>query len=157
MAPRKPFLLRINPELYQQEQQRVTERFAQAAELAEQAFVGEFSKVISHLTQRLQDDGTGERKVFRDTAVTNLLEFFDRFRHLSIGSNEDLEKLVEQAQDLVRGITPQDLRTNDQLRQQIAGEMSQVQTSLDAMLVDRPRRRIVRMSPEEGAVNGSGH
>ena len=151
------YLMRINPELYQQEQQRVTERFAQAVELAEQAFVGEFSKVISHLTQRLQDDGSGERKVFRDTAVTNLLEFFDRFRHLSIRSNEDLEKLVEQAQDLVRGITPQDLRTNDQLRQQIAGEMSQVQTSLDAMLVDLPRRRIVRMSPEEGGANGSGH
>ena len=143
--------MRINPEVYQQEQARVSQHFAQAVELAEQAFVAEFSKLVSHLSQRLQDDGTGERKVFRDTAVTNLMEFFDRFRHLSIGSNQDLEKLVEQAQELVRGVTPQALRTNDQLRQQIAGEMSQVQTSLDTMLVDRPRRRIVRMS--EGDAN----
>ena len=145
------YLMRISPENYQQEQERVARQFSQAVELAEQAFIGEFTKLVGHLAQRLQDDGSGERKVFRDTAVTNLLEFFERFRHLSIRSNDDLEKLVEQAQDLVRGVQPQTLRTNDQMRQQIAEQMGQVQNSLDSMLVDRPRRRILRMPTEGGA------
>ena len=45
--------------------------------LAEQAFVSEFAKLVSHLAERLSGSD-GERKVFRDSAVTNLTEFFER-------------------------------------------------------------------------------
>ena len=41
------------PDLYRQEQERVVRRFEVAVELAEQGFIGEFSKLISHLTERL--------------------------------------------------------------------------------------------------------
>jgi hypothetical protein len=151
------YLLRISPENYQQEQERVARQFSQAVELAEQAFIAEFTKLVGHLAQRLQDDGSGERKVFRDTAVTNLLEFFERFRHLSIRSNDDLEKLVEQAQDLVRGVQPQALRSNASMRQQIAEQMGQVQNELESLLVDRPRRRILRMPQEGGSEHDADH
>jgi hypothetical protein len=38
----------------------------------------------------------------------------------------------------------QDLRDNESLRGQLATQLTGVQASLDAMLVDRPRRRIIR-------------
>jgi hypothetical protein len=150
------YLMRLNPEIYQQEQERVARRFEEAVSLAEQAFVSEFSKLVTHLTERLSDTG-GEKKVFRDSAVTNIREFFDRFRYLSVRSNEDLERLVDQAQRVLGGVGPQDLRDSDSLRQDVTRQLTGVQAMLDGMLVDQPRRRILRSQPSNnGAGNGTG-
>jgi hypothetical protein len=138
------YLMRLNPEIYQQEQERVTRRFEEAVQLAEQAFISEFSKLVSHLTERLANDEEGQRRIFRDSAVENLTQFFSRFQLLNVRSNRELDELAEQAQRLVQGIQPQALRDNEALRQQVATQLSQVQSVLDGMLVDRPRRRIVR-------------
>lgn len=76
--------------------------------------------------------------------VENLTEFFDRFRHLNVGSDEQLEELVDRAQQIVRGVAPQRLRDDQELRQHVATELAGVQSVLDGMLVDRPRRNILR-------------
>jgi hypothetical protein len=151
------YLMRLSPEIYQQEQERVARRFEDAVTLAEQAFVSEFSKIVAHLTERLSGSN-GERKVFRDSAVGNLREFFDRFRYLSVRSNEDLERLVDQAQQMVQGIGPQDLRDNDSLRANVVQQLTAVQATLDGMIVSQPRRRILRSQPSRnGASHGNGH
>jgi hypothetical protein len=147
------YLMRINPEIYQQEQERVARRFEEAIQLAEQAFISEFSRLVSHLAERLGNDGTGERRIFRDSAVTNLREFFDRFKNLNVRSNQDLDGLVEQAQHLVQGIGPQDLRDNTVLRDQIATEMAKMQNTLEGMIIDRPRRQIIRSNSSGNGVN----
>lgn len=148
------YLLRISPEVYHEEQERIAHRFEEAVQLAEQAFLSEFAKLVSHLTERLAAGPDGERKVFRDSAVTNLAEFFSRFTSLNVRSNRQLDELVEQARQAVRGVGPQDLRDNAALRQEVATQLAGVQATLDGMLVDRPRRRIVRSSP---ATNGDTH
>jgi iron uptake system EfeUOB component EfeO/EfeM len=142
-------LFQLNPTIYEQERNRVAARFEQAVQLAEQAFINEFGKLIEHLTERLSSDGTGERKIFRDSAITNLTEFFERFRQLNVRSNADLDALVERAQQIVNGVEAQSLRDNNTLRQHVATQFSQVQSVIDGMLVDRPRRRIIRNQQEE--------
>jgi hypothetical protein len=137
------YLFHLNPALYEQENARVSHRFDEAVQLAEQAFIGELTKLVAHLTERLTGGG-GDPKVFRDSAVTNLLEFFERFKQLNVRSNVQLDELVEQARQVVQGVWPQDLRQNGALRQQVASQLSQVQSVLDGMMVDRPRRRIIR-------------
>jgi hypothetical protein len=138
------YLLRLNPHLYEQERDRITQRFDEAVRLAEEAFTGEFSKLVSHLTERLTADPSGERKIFRDTAITNLTEFFSRFKSLNVRSNADLDQLVEMAQRTLSGVDPKTVRTSDSLRQQLTTQLSAVQSALDGMLVDQPRRRILR-------------
>ena len=119
-------------------------RFDEAVELAEQAFTAELAKLVSHLTERLSGQVDGHRKVFRDSAIENLTEFFQRFRELNVRSNEQLDSLVADAQRVIRGVEPQALRDNQGLRQHVATEMSRVQSVLDGLLVDRPRRAILR-------------
>jgi hypothetical protein len=138
------YLLRLNPHLYQQERDRISQRFDEAVRLAEEAFASEFSKLVSHLTERLTADPSGEKKVFRDSAITNLTTFFRRFKALNVRSNADLDRLVETAQHALQGADPQAVRDNQSLRQQITAQLSSVQSALDGMLVDQPRRRILR-------------
>jgi hypothetical protein len=148
------YLLRIAPEVYEQERERVARRFEEAVQLAEQAFLAEFAKLIAHLTERLRDGADGERRVFRDSVVGNLGEFFEKFRRLNVRSNDELDEMVQQAQQLVGGVTPQQLRDNDGLRQHIATEMSVMQSQLEQMMIDRPRRSILRTRP---AHSGDDH
>ena len=138
------YLRRLNPELYQQECERVRSRFDEAVQMAESAFIDELSKLIDHLSERLTGGEDGKPKIFRDTAVSNLTEFFERFQRLNIGSNEELDHLVERAQNVVDGVAPQRLRDSSSLRKQIGAQISAVQSSLDGLLVDRPRRNIIR-------------
>jgi len=148
------YLLQLSPEIYEQERSRVTARFDEAVHLAEQAFIAEISKLVSHLTERLTATN-GEKKIFRDSAVTNMTEFFDRFRQLNVRSNEQLDGLVEQARQIVQGHEPQALRDSEALCQQVATQLSRVQTALDGMMVDAPRRRIIRSS-SNGVSNAPG-
>ncbi len=138
------YLRQLNPELYQQECQRVTARFDEAVQLAEQAFTDELAKLVSHLTERLSGNEDGKEKIFRNSVVDNLSEFFERFRTLNIGSNEQLDSLVDQVQGIVRGVKPQQLRDQRSLRTHVATELAVVTSVLDGLLVDRPRRNILR-------------
>ncbi len=138
------YLRQLSPELYRQECQRAQARFDEAVQLAEQAFLEELNKLVAHLGERLSGQADGKPKVFRDSAVDNLEEFFDRFRRLNVRSSEQLDELVQRAQQVVRGVEPQQLRDNVSLRQQVASQLSGVQSALDGLLVDRPRRNILR-------------
>lgn len=138
------YLRQVSPELYEQESRRIAAKFEEAVQLAEQAFSDEFSKLVAHLTDRLSGQEDGKPKVFRNSAVENLREFFDRFRHLNIRSSEDLDRLVTSAQQIVRGVQPQQLRDDQAFRQQISAQLSAVQSQVEGMLVDRPRRNILR-------------
>ncbi len=145
------YLRELSPELFRQEQARVTARFEEAVRLAEEAFLAEFGKLVSHLSERLSGQDDGKPKVFRDSAVENLQDFFARFRSLNVGNSQQLDELVDQAQRVVRGIEPQQLRDSNSLRQQVVTQLSAVQSVLDGLLVDRPRRNILRSRPSQVA------
>ena len=145
------YLRLLCPAVFEQERARVAARFDEAVQLAESAFLEEFARLVSHLCERI--GGTGEDggpRVFRDTAVDNLSDFFGRFRELNVRSNEQLDELVGRAQRAVRGVGAQDLRDSGELRQRVASQLAQVQSSLDGMLVERPRRRILRQATTPG-------
>jgi hypothetical protein len=146
------YLVSLHPEVYQQEQARVRERFENAVELAEQSFATELQRLSGHLAERLTGLHDGQPKVFRDSAVENLREFFERFRRLNIRSSPELDALIEQAQQTINGIEPQQLRDSVRLRQMVARDFEQIQASVGEMLVDRPRRNILRRGNVGGAV-----
>lgn len=138
------YLRQLNPRLYEQECQWVQCQFNETIELAEQAFLDELSKLVSHLTERLSGSDDGKPKIFRNTSIENLTEFFERFRRLNVRSNAQLGNLVSQTQQIVQGIQPQQLRESALLRQQVTQQISGVQAALDGLSVDRPRRKIIR-------------
>ena len=138
------YLRQLNPALYEEEARRVAARFEQAVEMAEQAFLEELSTLVTHLSERLSGGDDGKPKIFRDSAIDNLTDFFQRFRRLNVRSNEELDELVNQVQRVIRGVRPQQLRDDASVRERIAEKLSSVQPLVDGLLIDRPRRRLLR-------------
>jgi hypothetical protein len=139
------YLMNFNPELYEQEQSRVQQRFENAVTMAEEAFAEQLSDMVSHLIERLADNPDGTQKKFRSTAVDNFKEFYENFRKMNVRSNPQLESLISQASNLVSGVSVQELRTDKSLRQNLTAQMSNLQTALNSVIVDAPRRRIISM------------
>ena len=140
------YLRRLNPEVYRQQSQLVSQRFEETVAMAEQAFIDELDQLVNHLAERLSGDDDGKPKIFRDSSLTNLGSFFERFKALNVSSNQQLDDLVEQCQQLVSGVAPQSLRDSSSLRASLSGNLASVQSSLDQLMVERPRRNIIRPS-----------
>ena len=85
-----------------------------------------------------------------------MTEFFEQFKQLNVGSNADLDDLVGRAQRIVQGVEPQELRDSNALRQHVTAQLATVQSTLDGMLIDQPRRRIVRSRPSHGDGHATG-
>ena len=149
VVPTEPpeYLRRLSPAIYERECAAVRQRFERAVTLAENAFAEELASLVEHLRERLTGGEGGGPRVFRDSAVENLTEFFARFRRLSVNSNADLDAVVAEAEGLMRGVEPADLRANggvrwlqDRVREGLAG----VAEALDPLVQDAPRRRVLR-------------
>lgn len=135
-------LKKIHPELYQQECDRIHARFEEAVRLTEQAMMQKLHELIAHLADKLTGGTDGKPKAFRDSAVENLNGFFEEFRNLDIGSNEELQRLVNKAQDAVKGVKVNELRENADVRNDVAASLSQIKASMDEMMVVKPKRAI---------------
>ncbi len=139
------YLMNFNPELYAQEQARIQQRFEQAVTMAEDAFAEQLQELVSHLIERLTDKSDGTSKTFRNTTVENFREFYEQFKRLNVRGNTELDALINRANDLVAGVDPQDLRDSAARRQELREQMGEVRNTLDDLLANQPRRRVMRM------------
>lgn len=139
------YLLHFNPELYAQEQTRIQQRFEQSIAMAEDAFAEQLQSLVNRLIERLTDSPDGTPKVFQRSTVENFREFYTQFRNLNVRGNTELDALVTQAHNLVSGLDVQDLRNSAHLRENITRQMGEVQTALDNLVSNAPRRRLMRM------------
>ncbi len=138
------YLMQLNPELYEAECDRVRAKFDTAVSMAEAAFAEELTKLVEHLSDRLSGTEDGKPKTFRNSVVENFSEFFERFRMLNIRSNDQLDEVVRRAESVLDGVGPQQLRDSTSLRDQIATGLASVQSTLDGLMIQRPRRNIIR-------------
>jgi predicted kinase len=151
----------FSPNLYAEQSAKIAARFDAAVGMAEDAFAAELADMIGTLQRKLQglDDGTEKR--LHDTAITNLLDFFDRFRSLNLHSSQELDRVFEMAEDVIsrknllggKPITKDELKDSPSLRADIRTRLSAVGATLEGMTTAKPRRAINRRAKPRLAIN----
>lgn len=142
------YLMTFNPELYAQEQTRIQQRFEAAVVMAEDAFAEQLQEMVNHLIERLTDKQDGTKKTFTASTIENFKEFYENFKRMNVRSNAELETLIAQANDLVSGVEVKELRTNEDVRRNLRQQITTVQTALDNLITNAPRRRVLPMGGE---------
>lgn len=137
----------LSAALVEQERHKFQQLMAQAAESAVGELRQRFAEVVDHVVDRLSGEQDGKPKIFRDSIVGNLREFFDDFKRLNVLDDRALAELVDRARETIDGVEAKDLRKDDDLRAHVAGRMTELQGALDAMVVNRPTRK-VRLVPK---------
>lgn len=137
------YLMRFNPELYAQEQQRIQQRFEQAVVLAESAFAERLQELVTHLQERLHDSPDGQPKKFQSVTIENFQTFYNEFKRLNVRGNTELDALIQRANNLVSGVNVTELRGSAHLRETLNTQMADVAQSLDRLMQNAPRRRVM--------------
>ncbi len=143
------YLRSVSPEVYAAECSRVSGAIQRSGTARRSDICRGTEWAGEPFAERLSGEADGKPKIFRDTAVTNLTEFFDRFSRLNITSDEALQNIVDQARGLLGGVQPTELREQNALRQRVANGLVRIEASLDGLLADRPRRNILRKSSRD--------
>jgi len=136
-------LARLHPELYAQEQARITSRFQDAVADMEAQAAEELASMLKALVERLTVSGE-EKKTIRSSTLDNLTDFTARWSKLSIGSNARLDGLIQQVQQAAEGVDLKTVRKSDgAARALLAEQFRSLQESVDSLVIARPKRNFI--------------
>jgi hypothetical protein len=133
----------IRKDIFEREKAKAEASWKEASEEVRQALRAGLADLADHLVERLQGNGDGKPKVFRDTLVENMTDYLDLFDPRNVTDDTQLAQLVERCRNILDGVDADALRSSAAIRTKVRDGMTQVQGALDAMVIDRPARRIV--------------
>jgi hypothetical protein len=132
----------LSPELYEREKEKFIKTMEEARTLAIESLREEFGSMVERITERFSETADGKPKVFKNATVESFYEFFETFKERNIFRDDQLAELVEKAQAVLGGSSPESIRTSEALRARIRGGMEEVENAMAEGLL-RPRRKIV--------------
>jgi hypothetical protein len=86
------------------------------------------------MADRLKEGPDGKPLRFKETTVSNLVEFLANFEFRNVTDDTDLQALVAQSRQLLQGVNADDLRTTGDLRTKVQQGMVGIAAQLDTML-----------------------
>ena len=100
------------------------------------------------MAERLKDGADGKPLKFKQSTVSNLVEFLSNFSFRNVTDDQQLQNLVGRARDLLQGVAVDDLRTSGDMRTRVQQGMASLAADLDGMLVKSGGRKM-RLAEEE--------
>jgi hypothetical protein len=135
----------ISSAVYAKEVARVKAEVQELGEEIKSTMRGAALELVSHMSERLSGtDEKGKPKIFRDSMVSNLVDFLTSFDAKNVMGDDELSGVLAQMKDILSNVTPKDLRTNEALRNATAANVAQIKNQLEALVV--PMERSVVLS-----------
>lgn len=138
-------LKRISVDLFNSEKKKAEDTLRAATDNITAMLAAEAQALGDHLVERLTPDDDGRAKQIRKASVANIVEFLSTFSLRNIGSNDELTVQMDRIKKLVEGVDVKELRTNEQLREDLRTQFKSVSEALDGLII-KPKRF---MSKEE--------
>lgn len=133
---------KIGQALSQKARQKFEQDLKNASEEIQAALREAFAGLVKHLRERLESISGGGKKILAPSAVDNLLEFIDNFKHRNLCEDAELEGLVAQAKNVLAGKDSGLLKSNGKATAEVLGEMKRCEEALSKLVKDRPTRLI---------------
>lgn len=131
----------ISQEVWQQEREKAAQRMAEASSEIQQVLRETMAKLVQHMAERLKVGEDGKPVRFKETTVSNLVEFLANFEFRNVTDDAELQGLVNQARTLLQGVEADDLRSTGELRALVQSGMEGLASQLDTMLTKTGGRK----------------
>lgn len=132
-------LQRVSASFFERERAKAEEHWSTLTNKVDEMLAAEAKGLCEHLAERLTPDADGKAKRFKKNSLESITEYLKNFSYRNLEGSSALTKEVARMEKLMEGISPEDLRQNDQLRDSIAKGFSEVAISLDSYIV-KPSR-----------------
>jgi len=121
----------ITNEIKEEETKRFNDLMQQAKTEAVIALREGFAEIVNHLTDTLSGKIDGEERRIRATSLEKVSEFFNEFQSKNVFKDSELELLIKKAKEVVRGVSPKDLRDDNSLVKLIHNQLGEIKEQLD--------------------------
>jgi Protein of unknown function (DUF3150) len=138
----------ISRDVWEQEREKAAQRMAEASVEIQTVLRESMAKLVQHMADRLKEGPDGKPLRFKETTVSNLVEFLTNFEFRNVTDDSELQVLVAQARELLHGVNAEDLRMTGDLRTKVQDGMADIAAQLDTMLT-RTGGRKFRFDEEE--------
>ena len=132
---------KLPPEIREREMKAREDSFKDMETQCRLAMREGLAELLGHLTDRLTPDASGKKKIFRDSAVSNIVEFLDLLKARDITDDSALRDLADKAKEIIKDATPERLRNSDSLQQAIAGKLAAVKSGIDGLIETETKRK----------------
>ena len=132
----------LAPEVYAREKEKFIKTMEEARGMAIDALREEFTQMVERIAERFTQNGKEKPKIFKNTTVESFYEYFQTFKDRNIFQDHDLTTLVNRAQKILNGTGVEQIRSSDNLKENIRSGMTDIESEI-AEAFNRPRRRIV--------------
>lgn len=131
----------ISEKVWEQEREKAAQRMAEASEEIQQVLRESMARLVQHMAERLKEGADGKPRRFKESTVSNLVEFLANFEFRNVTDDQQLQKLVGEARELLQGVNAEDLRTTGAVRSKVQQGMSALAAQLDTMVVKTGGRK----------------
>jgi hypothetical protein len=132
----------LSNDMYIAAKERMEQNLVQAESAMRDILRAEMNDLVEHLIDRLGTKEDGKKVIFRDSLTENFQDFFNSFAKRNITRDEELAKMVGQAQALLSGVDPESLRDQDTVRDRVRTSFEELKSQLDSMTVVTTNRQI---------------
>ena len=94
------------------------------------------------LISSFTESSDGKPKIFKNTTIDSFYEYFETFKERNIFKDEQLAQLVEHAQAVLGTTSADQVRSNQDIKNNIRAGMVDIEGAM-AQALNRPRRKIV--------------
>jgi hypothetical protein len=131
----------ISKEVWEQEREKAAQRMAEASSEIQLVLRETMARLVQHMADRLKEGADGKPLRFKESTVSNLVEFLANFEFRNVTDDTALQKLVAEARGLLEGVNADDLRTTGDLRSKVQQGMADIASHLDSMLMKSGGRK----------------
>ena len=134
-------LREISQEVWQQEREKAARRMVEASSEIQVVLRESMTKLVEHMVERLKEGADGKPLRFKESTVSNLVEFLENFEFRNVTDDQELQAMVKQARGLLQGVDVDDLRSTGELRTKVQQGMTSLANELDALMVRTGSRK----------------
>jgi hypothetical protein len=131
----------ISKGVWEQEREKAAQRMAEASSEIQLVLRETMARLVQHMADRLKEGADGKPLRFKETTVSNLVEFLANFEFRNVTDDAALQKLVAEARGMLQGVNADDLRTTGDLRSKVQQGMADIAVRLDSMLMKSGGRK----------------
>lgn len=124
----------ISQEVWEQERSKAAQRMAEASAEIQQVLRESMAKLVQHMADRLKEGPDGKPLRFKESTVSNLVEFLANFEFRNVTDDNELQSVVTKARALLQGVGADELRSTGDLRTSIQQGMASLAAELDTMM-----------------------
>lgn len=132
---------KLPPEVLERERAARAESFANMENECRSALRVGLLDLVEHLATSLQVGADGKPKIFRDSAVGNVVEFLELIEARDITKDDELRKAAGKAREIIASATPERLRKDMPFRAAIKEQLESVKGAVAAMVGTENKRK----------------